>query len=198
VAGRVSFFFDLRCCNSSKTWSATTSWPRPSMDPKLRLISSFCWPAALQVAKKQGTIGKNGNLILPGLVLVVHGNSTSPPRAQVADFIHFRICSQNGNWHGRSALLPWWPLLQTWACSYVSLYSSMSNGDWNLIQQVILMGSGRLRVAHGGSGAKTPPLAVRPQCAHSNGRGQRLVCWPRGNIQWIKQLVKIFGPELIH
>ena len=29
-------------------------------------------------------------------------------------------------------LLPWWPLLQTWACPCVSLCSSMSTGDWNL------------------------------------------------------------------
>jgi len=98
VAGRVFFFSTCGATDlSSKTRPVTTSSPRPAMDPKLHIISSFCRPAAPQVAKKQGKIGKNGNLNPPGLVLVVRGNSTSPPRAQVADFIHFRICSQNDN-----------------------------------------------------------------------------------------------------
>jgi len=41
----------------------------------------------------------------------------------------FRTCQnliqQKDGWHGRSTLLPWRPLLQTWACPYVSLCSSM-------------------------------------------------------------------------
>ena len=41
------------------------------------------------------------------------------------------FCGQKDGWRGRSTLLPWWPLLQTWACPYVSLCSSMSTGDWD-------------------------------------------------------------------
>ena len=48
----------------------------------------------------------------------------------------FRTCQNliqwKDGWHGRSTLLPWWPLLQTWACPYMSLSSSMSTGDRDL------------------------------------------------------------------
>jgi len=44
----------------------------------------------------------------------------------------FRPCQNliqwKDGWHGRSTLLPWWPLLQTWACPYVSLCPS--TWDW--------------------------------------------------------------------
>jgi len=44
----------------------------------------------------------------------------------------FRTCQNliqwKDGWHGRSTLLPWWPLLQTWTCPYVSLCSS--TWDW--------------------------------------------------------------------
>jgi len=48
----------------------------------------------------------------------------------------FCICKnliiQHDGWYGRSTLPLWWPLLQTWACPYVFLCSSMSTGDWDL------------------------------------------------------------------
>ena len=48
----------------------------------------------------------------------------------------FRTCQNliqwKDDWHGRSTLLPWWPLLQTWDFPYVSLCSNMSTCDWDL------------------------------------------------------------------
>jgi len=35
------------------------------------------------------------------------------------------LIQQKDGWYGRSTLLPWWPLQQTWACPYVSVCSSM-------------------------------------------------------------------------
>ena len=53
--------------------------------------------------------------------------------SEVVDSVHVRTWSNKKyGWHGRSTLLPWWPSLQTWACPYVSLCSSMSTGDWGL------------------------------------------------------------------
>jgi len=50
---------------------------------------------------------------------------------EVADSVHARIWPQEDGWHGRTVhdhpLLPWRPSLQTWACPYVSLCSSMLN-----------------------------------------------------------------------
>jgi len=48
--------------------------------------------------------------------------------SEEADFVHVRTCPTKDGWHERSTILPSWPLLQTWACPYVSLCSS--TWDW--------------------------------------------------------------------
>jgi len=63
-------------------------------------------------------------------------------------------------------IFPWWPLLQTWACPYVSLCSSMSTGDWDLFR------------------------------VPWNGRGRRLVeltngCYSRGDFQVLPTVFKV-------
>ena len=55
-----------------------------------------------------------------------------------AHWIGPELCGQGQEWIrvmrtmqvGESTLLPWWPLLQTWTCPYVSLCSSTWDHDW--------------------------------------------------------------------
>jgi len=73
--------------------------------------------------------------------------------SEVADSVHARTCPQNESlsWHLRS-LLPWQYSLQTWACQYVSLCSSISTVDCDLFW------------------------------IPWNGWGRRLLNWPRGDL----------------